>query len=253
MKKLSLILALALSGTLCAQLQSPPPNGGLGGIPPLSNAQGLEDNAIGNNITTNIDINKIDGWASIDDFDTILLAKAGTDGSVYLFDEWENRGVIEVDDKRYIFSNMNYNVKRSAFQSKIGQDSVVSFDLSTFDRIVINDKAFKSIYNPSKRANENFEVIYEGSDMAILKGYVIEITEANPNPMINRSKRKILTKERYYVKKKNSIKSMKFKKKGILALAGDKSADLERYAKKNKLSFKDESDVRRMLTNVLND
>lgn len=53
------------------------------------------------------------------------------------------------------------------------------------------------------------------------------------------------------MKENNTIKTFRFKKKNILALAGEESEDLEQYARTNDLSFKKEDDVRRMLTNLV--
>ncbi|PQB04914.1 hypothetical protein [Aureitalea marina] len=250
MKLIAFSLGLLVTIQSFGQLQDVNPSAGnLGGIPAFDDADGLRNPE---SLITNIDVQKIRGWASLTDFDDIILSRADAEGSVYLFDQWENRGVIEVDDKRYIFTNMNYNVRSGNFMSKISQDSVVIFDISTYDRLVINDKPFKSIYNPSKRGNEVYEVIFEGPDFSLLKGYSIHVVEANPNPMVNRSRTKITKKEFYYVKDGNSIKDFKFKKKAILALAREESGELEEYAKTNDLSFKKEDDVRRMLTNLMN-
>lgn len=249
MKLNVIFFCLLLTTVSFAQLQDVNPSAGnLGGIPAFDDADGLRNPE---SLITNIDVQKIRGWASLTDFDDIILSRADAEGSVYLFDQWENRGVIEVEDKRYIFTNMNYNVRSGNFMSKISQDSVVIFDIGAYDRLVINDKAFKSVYNPSKRGNEVYEVIYEGPDFAILKGYSIHVVEANPNPMVNRSKTKITKKEAYYLKENNTIKTFRFKKKNILALAGEESEDLEQYARTNDLSFKKEDDVRRMLTNLV--
>lgn len=225
-------------------------NTGVFGSP--TNSLGLQGAEEGTITVNPIDIWKIEGFGSARDFDDIRFGSVPTDGSVLLFDEWENRGVIEVEDKRYIFNNMNFHMVKSTFMSKIDNDSVVSFDLSTFNRIVINDLVFKSIYNPARRANETFQVIYESQAFSILKTYEIVIREADPNPMTNRSKRKIQKKANYHLKKGNSIKPFKLRKKSILQLAGDKSGELEKYAKENRLSFNKDEDVTRLLTIIMN-
>ena len=257
MKKIAFLFATMLTITGLAQNSAgsgaPAPTGGnttSSVFGSSGNSVGLFDNEVSQNINTNIDVNKLEGIGILE-FDNLRLSKGNIDGSFYLYDQWENRGVIEVEDKRYVLSNMNYDVRKGTFMSQINQDSLVTFDITTFDRVLINDRPFKSIYNPSKRANETFEIIFEGPDFSILKGYAIEITEANPNPMINRSKRRVLKKSSYFVKKRNSIKRFKMKKKNLLALAGDKKGQLENYAKANRLSFKKDNDVRRMMVNVL--
>ena len=255
MKKVVLLIASLASCVAVSQSSNPnimDPNSPFASTARFNNNLGLESQFEQTLIINRIDINKIEAFGSARDFDDIRFGRVPTDGSVMLFNEWENRGVIEVDDKRYIFSNMNFHLLQSTFMSKIDNDSVVSFDLSTFNRIVINDLTFKSIYNPAKSANENFQVIYEGSDMSILKNYEIVVREASPNPMVNRKNRKIQKKGHYFLKDGNSIKPFKFKKKSIVALAGDKSEDMIEYAKINSLSFRDDKDVSRMLALFVN-
>ena len=92
-----------------------------------------------------------------------------------------------------------------------------------------------------------YQVVFECPDYSIVKEFAIEIREANPNPMINRSKRKIIQKEYYYKLVGQRLERFKFKKKNILALAGDQADDLEAYAKANRLSFKDDDDVAQIL------
>lgn len=50
--------------------------------------------------------------SSFGEFDDIEFNKRGLDGTVYLFDKWENNGVIEVENKRYEFSNINFNINK---------------------------------------------------------------------------------------------------------------------------------------------
>ena len=95
-----------------------------------------------------------------------------------------------------------------------------------------------------------YQVVFESPEYSILKEYAIEIREANPNPMINRSKRKIIQKEYYYKLVGQRLERFKFKKKNILALAGDQAEQLEAYAKANKLSFKEDSDVADLLVHL---
>ena len=256
MKKIVLLIAVGcfvgVHGQVTNQTTNTTSNVNTGVFGSPSNSLGLIGADEGTLIINPTDLIKIEGFGSARDFDDIRLGGAPTDGNVLLFEDWKNRGVIEVEDKRYIFDNMNFHLVKSVFMSKIDKDSVVSFDLSTFNRIVINDLVFKSIYNPATRGNENFQVIYENPKVSILKNYEIVVTEADPNPMINRQKRKIEKKGTYYIKKGNSIKPFKFKKKNIAALAGDRSGEMIQYAKTNKLSFREDRDVSRMLTLFMN-
>ena len=95
-----------------------------------------------------------------------------------------------------------------------------------------------------------YQIVFECPDYSIVKEYAIEIREANPNPMINRSKRKIIQKEYYYKLVGQRLERFKMKKKNILALAGDQSEQLEAFAKSNRLSFKEDSDVADILIHL---
>jgi hypothetical protein len=241
------LFALALVATANAQLgdvsNSP---GNVGGIAPFADADGLRNPE---SLIQNIDVQKILGWASVTEFDDIRLSKLDVNGSVFLFDEWDNKGAIEVGDKRYIFSNMNFSVRSSVFMSKISEDSVVSFDISAYDRILINDRPFKSIYNPGKNGNQVFEVIYEGEDFSLLKNYYLHISESSPNPMVNRARTKIIKKKDYFILVEGVVEPFRMKKKSLLELVGDRGDDLEAYAKAHGLSFRKDEDVRAMLSN----
>lgn len=168
-------------------------------------------------------------------------------GSVHLFDGWNNRGIfITSEDKKYSLRNINYNVQRNVFESKIGTDSVFTFNTGNIDKIVINNRPFKSIYNPAVRAENIYEVIFENDKFAILKKYEVELVEGSDNPMVVRPS-KYLLNDSYWVKKRNSVKSFKMKKKNITKLAGKDAKALEQYAEDNNLSFKDDAEVSRML------
>lgn len=169
------------------------------------------------------------------------------EGSVHLFKSWINRGVfVTNEDKKYSLRNINYNVQRNVFESKIGNDSVFTFNTNNVDKIVINNRPFKSIYNPAVRAESIYEVIFENDSFSILKKHEMEVMEGSDNPMIIRPSKYILS-ESYWVKKRNSVKSFKMKKKNIIKLAGKDAKALTKYADDNNLTFRDDADVTRIL------
>jgi len=169
------------------------------------------------------------------------------EGSVHLFKGWINRGVfVTSEDKKYSLRNINYNVQRNVFESLIGTDSVFTFNTANIDKIVINNRPFKSIYNPAVRAESIYEVIFENESFSILKKYEVVVVEGSDNPMVVRPS-KYLLNDSYWVKKRNSVKSFKMKKKSIIKLAGKDAKALEKYADDNNLSFRDDADVTRIL------
>jgi len=174
-------------------------------------------------------------------------------GSVHLFKSWNNIGVFSIlnNDKKLLIKNINYNVDRDVFESQIGKDSVFTFNFQNIENITINSREFKNLYMPGERANKTFEVIYEGGDFSLLKEYFVVVLEGSDNPQVNRPS-KYVQKSNYYVKRNNSFKLFKLKKKNVLKLVKRKADDLEAYVSENNLSYKKDADVKRMLTNFLN-
>jgi len=173
------------------------------------------------------------------------------EGTVYLFDGWNNNTLIvtNVQEKPIrLNSNINFNAKRNVFESKIDSETIFTFDFTNIKEIVINNRVFKNIYSPVDGAYRVFEVIAESKDFEIYKDYTIDIREGNPNPLLARTNDKYILRDSYYVKKGKSFKRLKLKKSEILKAAGSKSSVVEQYAKDNNLNFKDEKDLQKIVS-----
>ncbi|MFT5863079.1 MAG: hypothetical protein ACI828_001735 [Flavobacteriales bacterium] len=173
----------------------------------------------------------------------------GVVGSVYLFDNWKNSAIIEtVENKRYKVNTVNFNAKANTIEARINGDSIFTFDYTNIDRVLINNRTFKNSYSPVEGGYRIFEVIAETKDFSIYKDYTLDIKEGNPNPMLAQANDKYVLKDKYYMKKGKSFKKMKLKKSSVLKLAGKKAGELEAFAKKNRLSFKNERDLQKIAT-----
>lgn len=170
------------------------------------------------------------------------------DGTVYIYDDWRNNAVIETSEGRQLRfnNNLNFNARRNAFESKLGKDSIFTFDFTNIKRMVVNNKTFKNVYSPVDGSYRIFEIIVENDQFAIYKDYEIDIKEGNPNPMLAQANDKFVMKDTYYVKKGKSFKKFRMRKSDFLKLAGKKSDDLEAFAKKNNLNFRDEDDLEKI-------
>ena len=142
--------------------------------------------------------------------------------------------------------NINLNARRNVFESKIGTDSVFTFDFTNIEKMVVNNKTYKNIFSPVEGGYRLVEVVAETDDFAIYKDYKIDIKEGSPNPMLAQQNDKYLMKDSYYVKKGRSFKKFKLKKSSFLKLAGSKADMLEAYADKNDLNFRDEKDLEKI-------
>lgn len=172
------------------------------------------------------------------------------DGTVYLFEDWDNLGVIHATtDQKFALKNINLNIERNSFESKVGKDSLFSFNFNNIEKFVVNGRTFKNYYwNDDNRV---YEIIYETKDWSIIKGFKIVEVTGSANPMLNRTRDRMVRKMFYYVKDQNGIRPFILKKRKVLKLAsgGDaaKSNRIADYAKNKKLSYKRENDLKEIL------
>ncbi|MEZ4795817.1 MAG: hypothetical protein R2785_01495 [Flavobacteriaceae bacterium] len=171
------------------------------------------------------------------------------DGTEYLFDEWTNFAVIYTEDnQRFALRNINLNIKQNAFVSKVEGDSLFTFSFNNIEKVQINGKTYKNYYwNDDNRV---YEIIYEGKDFSIIKGFKIVEVVGSANPMLNRSRDRLIRKWFYYIKDDKGIHYFKLTKGKVLKalnLPEFEESKLLAYAKQNNLSFKDEDDLRKIL------
>jgi len=177
------------------------------------------------------------------------------DGTVYLFEEWDNLGVIHATtDQKFALRNINLNIERNSFESKVGKDSLFSFNFNNIEKFVINGRTFKNYYwNDDNRV---YEIIYEAKDWSLIKGFKIVEVTGSANPMLNRTRDRMVRKMFYYVKDENGIRPFILKKRKVLKLVsngdGAKSDRIANYAKSNKLSYKKEDELRKIIEFGLN-
>ncbi len=186
-------------------------------------------------------------------FDDIDLLKRGHKGSVFLFDEWNNEAIINVGEKRYRISKINFHIESGTFMSRFEGDSTFVFNNVDIDKVNINKKTYKKYYNSNESKDKFYEVIHENKNFSIIKEYSLSIIEGSPNPMVNRRLSEIKRNENYYVFKMGSILPFKLKEKSVLGLVKkEQIKSLKVNAEKNNLSFKKEADIDVILKHIIN-
>jgi hypothetical protein len=169
------------------------------------------------------------------------------EGTEYLFDSWENSAIVySKDELQYTINNINLNIKSNSFLSKIGKDSIFTYNMNGIEKIIINSKTYKNIY--SEKGKTICEVVFESDGFSILKGFDIKTIQGSPNPMINRKNDKMVRKKKFYVLKDKSLNSFRFAKRKVLALISPKKkSKVKKYVKQNSLSYRKENDVKQIL------
>ncbi|WGK63643.1 hypothetical protein [Croceiramulus getboli] len=173
------------------------------------------------------------------------------DGTKYIFDQWMNYAVVEgLNGEKFILKNINYNTQYQRFESKFSDnDSLFSFYINQVNDVIINGRKFKGFESPKDKRMKTFEVVYENDDFKILKDYVLKIREPKFDPlMIQSDNDKFIIREEYFLKSENSFEEIRLKKGKILDLLGAQEEAVADFAKEKKLSFKDEYELKQILT-----
>lgn len=159
---------------------------------------------------------------------------------LYVFDNFNNEGFLYVNSKIYTLSNLNFNVKRNSIESRIDRDKNFIYKNTSIDSIKINGHFFKKI------GNIFYEVLYENMDKQLLKKYDIKVKPGSFNRLDgSTSKSKEELDYRYLIKLSSEYKMIELSKSDILNFmkSEQKKDKLETYVKEERLSFKKEDDI----------
>ena len=181
---------------------------------------------------------------------TFYNPKFDREGSIYLFDGWDQSAIIfpKGVNRGFTERQMNFNIQRSLFETRVKGDSIKAFNFVSIEKIIVDGRTFKSFFLEELQRQKIFEVVYKGKDFSILKGYTVDILEASANPMLARPRDKYIQRVTYYVETDTELKEFKLKKKAILSRLDTAAASkAKEYAKKYDKSFTNEEELRLIL------
>ncbi len=193
----------------------------------------------------------------LNDFGNGMWFKSGnqkTDikGSPYLYDSWFNSGKVYMKDKVLSIMSFNYNMRLERFESKISEDSVFAIDPQGIKKVEIRGKEFIRTLDPEFQRNSYFQKIASINGKLLLEKHIVELKEGQINPMTMQKMQKdaLIKKEVFYIAndKGEKLKKFKMRKSSTLSLV-DKSkvSSVKKFAKQNKLKFKNVKDVQLLL------
>ncbi|RBW58138.1 hypothetical protein DS884_09750 [Tenacibaculum sp. E3R01] len=162
-------------------------------------------------------------------------------GSIYLFKAWNNLSTLtSFSNKKLKIDNLNYDIENKQFVAKISNDSIYIFN---------NLKNVKTPLSLFENIDGTFYEILVSGKLQLLKEYTGKYKKAVINKMTNQivKKPQYIKVETLYSRQNNTIKKIKLKKSSILKLLSSKKEEIKKYSKTNKLSYKKENDVIKIL------
>ena len=179
--------------------------------------------------------------------------KRETKGSYYFFDTWDTEGLIYTkDNKRYKVKKVNINMYDNTLDAVYNQNSVFTFDTKYLVKIVVNNSVFR-VFTHDKKL-KIFELFFKGKQTIYRYNHVGYFSGSN-NPMKNRSTNKYIVKQKYYLYNDGELIKIKLSKKSFIKFFQSDTVSkdaISKYIKKNKLSLKNDTDLKAVLKFINN-
>jgi len=170
------------------------------------------------------------------------------DGTLYLFPKWESLNHIYVtEEKGYAVETLNYNLVSKTLESKIAADSVYQFSSDKIAFVKRNNRNYR--YYNINNSNELYQEIYKSKKITLVKGFELELIKSRISPMTSEvlARAKYIINDKFFYRLNDAaFVLLEPKKKNILNLFKDKSAQIEKYVKDNKMGYSTENDLYRI-------
>tara|TARA_R110001583_G_scaffold34847_1_gene116585 strand:- start:32282 stop:32959 length:678 start_codon:yes stop_codon:yes gene_type:complete len=168
---------------------------------------------------------------------------------LYTFSNWNNKGVIFLDNKRYRLGNINFNVTTNSFVSRINRNKLFSFKTSEIDSVLINNLLFKKI------GNTFYEVLFENENNLFLKKHDITFQKGVENRLGvgTLGKTKTIIAYNYLIKFGSVFKRIELNKSSIIGLLEDDTEKnaVEVFVENENLSYRKVNDIIKIFKFIL--
>jgi hypothetical protein len=165
-------------------------------------------------------------------------------GTVFLFEDWNNKSVVYSIFNTYQLDKLNYNMLNDNFSVELSKDSLYILSKEKIDSVSIDSRTFV------KRKLDNkvsfYEKIVQTKSIVLLKKYDVSQKEGSFNPLDGKTSPSVLYKEETYYIDNNGLTKIKPSKKTILPYFKDKANEVNKFLKENKISFKKDSDLKEL-------
>jgi len=168
------------------------------------------------------------------------------DGNRYYFKKNTKAKIILRGNKNSITALVNYNYVDQVFEM-VNKDIILELDPSKIDGVQFEDDYF-TVYNGTFykliTENENFSVLKFVSVVLVKPDYVPGI-EDKPNLRYRRD-------DQMFTLKDGKLRKFKLNKKTIISLFKNKESEVKKYFKSNKISVRDDADLKLVFDNFKN-
>ncbi|QCR24217.1 hypothetical protein [Pontibacter sp. SGAir0037] len=176
-------------------------------------------------------------------------------GSAYLYDSWE-KGKVKMmngtihDNMELMYDQVNDELifKGLSNQPQTFLHPVHEFTISkVVNNHVVEERKFRKGFSPVDGANNmaTYEVLAEGNTL-LLKRTAKVVFEDLPYGSSTKVKT-IRENTHYYIAVADKLVKIKNDKKSVLQVLNSKSTEIDRFIKENKINFKDDADLSKLI------
>ena len=172
------------------------------------------------------------------------------EGDKFLFDNWLSSARLITQNKQVVdIRNVNFDMERGTFSFKEGE-YVLDVNQFVVSSVSVNDLIFKRTLNPIDNISRLMEVIYESDDLSLLKDHNVRIREGKFDIQVGQEPDEFVSSTSYYLISEGEFKKFKPKKSGVISIFGNYEDVMVKYVKDNKLSYKEDTDLKVMFSKL---
>lgn len=183
----------------------------------------------------------------------------GIMGTPYLNDKWTPAVITTLDGKTHENTPVLYNAHYDLVEAVVGKDTLIlnsrlitSVEMPVTDENGVRYVTLKNGFTSSSEKIEStnfFEIMYEGSSFTLMRKHYKFLKPSDFNAAYNTGSKfdEFQLQSSTYVKMLDGqIQKIRTNRRDILRLMGDKSKQVEDYAKKEKLKYDDDAHLVRI-------
>jgi hypothetical protein len=174
----------------------------------------------------------------------------GIVGSPFLVDEWSKGNIILYNGKIIDDLPLRYNVYSREMHYQADNKVYILGSPDSILFITMNNKRFMYLpFEEKKKAQKDYFELLTGDVAQLLIRHTVTLVKSNYNVALNAGEKddRLEHKSIYYLRKDNSIVLIDKKGESFFRLLADKSKELKTFASRNKFSFTNQDDLKRIV------